>query len=681
MQTFVKQLNVEGSFFDCLRYRDYLYLWNIDGEQRVYDWKELFERRNQRDSIEVSAIELSRYLLKVTDVPGKSLSIDTNQMNGRIYVATSEGVYQSDAFGTYESHRRENKKARKIWDARLFQLNKHPQSPLMSMSAGDDGLYELNESAFATIGLKKEENNIYKVNDKRSHQSEYINSSIGSWSRGDRYMAKFNTNRRGKGHNVRQYIGLDEDPMTGFFLDGIELQTYDKQLGEQIQRSKHGGIEIIEYDDGLLVYHKRDLLLKISESVVKWRIYSKKDVHTMIILLDDRFEVYESENLPTVKDEEKDNHVISHAKDIILRLSSKYPDVIGNENTAIKYLQRYVKNLRGVLNIDFIDYYNWDEVREIRYDKHNKVAYIIKEWPRRYGDKEDEMMYRAIHGADDCMVMAFKLGGLRIYKDNFYPFVTLRGKRIATSKQKFLLKRDFGKIVQTINHPFCNEYRVQGNAFVYNVMFYHTEAVCGMMMGKDTGWDSFSSGKALPLLTHDFLKNKFYECVRRTEKQIEQIQNRADTDEREMRKGLKGVQHYVTEMMRLELECRMRDTYDYDEETDFGILKIAEIMEMLVNYVDEPRQELLKSLYNLSTNVSTEDKSFIKSFKLLCMLAEKYQEDLDANLQQSRYRRLSEISTGNSNKSILKFKTLSEIIEEQLKKDETNVTTVKADLE
>lgn len=675
MQIFVKKLNVEGSFFDCLRFRDFLYLWNIEGEQRVYDWKELFERRNLRDNIEVSSIELSRYLLKVTDVPGKSLSIDTNQMNGRIYVATSEGVYRTDAFGTYEAQRREHKKARKIWDARLFYLNRHPQSPLMSMSAGDDGLYELNESAFDTIGLKKEENNIFKVNDKPSHQSEYINASIGSWSRGDSYMAKFYTNRQGKGHNVRQYVGLDEDPMTGLLLDGIEQHVYDNQLGELIQRSIHGGIEIIEYDDGLLVYHKRDLLLKISEPVVKWRIYSNKGVHTMIILLDDRFEVYQSEILTEERDEEKDNHVISHAKDIILRLGRKYPDVIGNENTAIRLLRQYVKNLRGVLNIDFIDYNNWDEVREIKYDKHNKVVYIIKDWPRRYVDKEDEMMYRAIHGMDDCMVVAFKLGGVKIYKDNFYPFVTMMGKRIATSKQKFLLKREFGKIVQTINHPFCNEYRVQGNAFVYNIMFYHTEAVSGMMMGKDIGWDSSSSGKALTLLTLDLLKNKLYECARRTANQIEKIQNGSFVDEREMRKGMKGVQHYVTEMMRLELECRMRDTCDYDQKTEFGILKMAEIIKMLVSYVDDSRRELLISLYVLSTNVSMDEKKIIGLFKSFCLQIEVYWEALDADLQQSRYRKgLSEMAAGDRSNTILKSKTLSEIIEEQLKKGDTNQT-------
>ena len=69
MQKIVKKLTVEGGFFDCLLYKDYLYLWNVEGEQHVYNWAELYERRNDFDSHDVSSAELERYLLKKQDIP------------------------------------------------------------------------------------------------------------------------------------------------------------------------------------------------------------------------------------------------------------------------------------------------------------------------------------------------------------------------------------------------------------------------------------------------------------------------------------------------------------------------------------------------------------------------------------------------------------------------------------
>jgi len=119
MQEIVKKLTIEGGFFDSLLYHDYLYLWNIEGEQRVYNWQELFVRRNTSDSKDVSAVELERYLLRTTDIP----------------VATEDGMYRSDVFNSYEYKRREGKRPYKLWDARLFSINRHPQNDIGFVSA------------------------------------------------------------------------------------------------------------------------------------------------------------------------------------------------------------------------------------------------------------------------------------------------------------------------------------------------------------------------------------------------------------------------------------------------------------------------------------------------------------------------------------------------------------------
>ena len=646
MQKIVKKLTVEGGFFDCLLYKDYLYLWNVEGEQLVYNWAELYERRNDFDSHDVSATELERYLLKKQDIPGKSLPIDTNLLEGKLYVATEDGLYKSDAYNTYEARRYANKVAHKIWDARLFSINRHPDSPLLALSAGDDGLYELNESAYTTNNLAPAEKNIFRVNNAPSHQSEYWDANIGSESRGDQYVARFVQSRAQKGQSSRNFIGIEEVEPAVTMSSLMSSNVVETELGDVVQISHWKDWEVIEFDDGLNIISKGRLLLSVKEPVMKWRIYSVKRDIIVIILFDTKIEIYQNV-VQTDKKADKESYdadyIVQYAKDIIRYLSTGFPEHISMVNMAEKFLKKYIARLKGVNNIDFVDANDWDRMTEVQVDRSNQIVYIIKEWPRRFNDQEDEQMHRMVWGVDDCFVMAFKFGELNLYKDYAYPFVSLKGKRVSASKQRFVLTKKFGEIVAQFHHPFCNEYRIKGEAFVYNVSFYHTDAVCALMMGKDTGWGAMDSARLLPLLTLDSYKTRLHDGMKQMARLMLSNLNEPSiiACSTTVKKTLARIKRRVIEMMRLELECRKRDRYDYNEKEgyDFGALNEENIFEELAAIVGEERFNLLKQLHDLTAGLAPDIQNFDKAIANYCRLAEEYRIALTSELSNGRYKR------------------------------------------
>lgn len=646
MQKIIKKLTVEGSFFDCLLYKDYLYLWNVEGEQHVYNWAELYERRNDFDSHTVSAAELERYLLKKQDIPGKSLPIDTNLIEGKLYVATEDGLYKSDAYNTYDARRYANKVAHKIWDARLFSINRHPESPLLALSAGDDGLYELNESAYTTNNLASAEKNIFRVNNAPSHQSEYWDASIGSESRGDQYVARFVQSRAQKGQSSRNFIGIEEVVPAVTMSSLMSSNVAETELGDVVQISHWKDWEVIEFDDGMNIISKGRLLLSVKEPVVKWRISSVKGGVIVIILFDTKIKVYQNV-VQADKNADKESYdadyIVQYAKDIIRSLSTGFPERITTVNMAERFLKKYIARLKGVNNIDFVDANDWDRMTEVQVDRSNQIVYFIKEWPRRFNDQEDEQMHRMVWGVDDCFVMAFKFGELNLYKDYAYPFVSLKGKRVSASKQRFVLTKKFGEIVAQFHHPFCNEYRIKGEAFVYNVSFYHTDAVCALLMGKDTGWGAVNSAGLLPLLTLDDYKTRLHDGMKQMARLM--LNNLYEPSSiacnTTVKKTLAKIKRRVIEMMRLELECRKRDTYDYNEKEsyDFGVLKEEIIFEELADIVDEERFNLLKQLHDLTVGLEPDIQNFDKAIANYCKLAEEYRVTLTSELSNGRYKR------------------------------------------
>lgn len=667
MQKFLEKLKVEGAFFDCLLYKKYLYLWNVEGEQRVYNWDELYVRRNDNDPKEVPSEELETYLLKVTGVPGKSLPIDTNIMDGKVYVATSEGLFRNDAFNTYEARRSDGKQAEKMWDARLFSINRHPNSPLIAMSAGDDGLYELNLSAYTTDNLIEKEKNIYQVGDRPSHQADYWDSSIGSGSRGKQYVARFEQIRREKGQSTRTFIGMEN--AEGYFgpLDKLmKSSAMDSNLGELNLQSRWKDYEVCEFDEGLHIVRNGVLLLAIDEPVVKWRIYEQKESIIVIVLTDDEVRIYESQEVETkIEENYNDDYIVEYARDIIRKMSDGFPGRVLNLKEAVAYLDTYIKRLKGINNIDFIDASDWDRLTNVEVDYGSQVVYITKEWPRRFKDEVEEEMHRMVWGVDQCFVMAFKFGELNVYKNYAYPFVSLRGKRISASRQRYLIQKKYGEIVQEFHHPFCNEYRIKGDAFVYNVSFYHTDAVCALLMGKDNGWSAMASAQMLPLLTMDNYKVRLHEAMKRMTRLLLQHVKNPDkiADNTAVRKALNSLRRRVIEMMRVELECRKRDTYDYDERQgyDFGELEFVEILDELQTIVDDNRLGLLKELQEIILTIEQKDViNFPHKTADLCRLAEQYRMELTAELARGRYRRRIS-GTGNGNVE-LKTKTFGDII-------------------
>lgn len=627
MQEIVKKLTIEGGFFDSLLYHDYLYLWNIEGEQRVYNWQELFVRRNASDSKVVSAAELERYLLRTTDSPGKTLPLDTNVLNEKLYVATEDGLYRSDVFNSYEYKRREGKRPYKLWDARLFSINRHPQNMIMALSAGDDGLFEMNESAYKTEGLQEVERNIYRVDEHPSHHSEYWDASIGSQSRGNEYVANFEFRRVEKGFSTRNYIDLQTLTEIG---EEMLMEPVNDEIGDVVRKGHVDGYDVIEFEDGLRILKNNVLMLSVNEPIVKWRIYGKK-TKTIIILLDHKIEVYQNQEKVSSPDEnETKEAILSYAKDIIKRMSAHYPSTINQVWMAYLFLVRYISRLQGIANIDFTDFDNWDRMTDVQMDYQNQILYIIKEWPRRFRDYDDEMSHRMVWGVDDCFVMAFKFSELNIYKDAPYPFVSLKGKRVSASKQRFLIMKKFGEIVKTFHHPFCNEYRIKGNAFVYNVKFFHTDAVCALLMGKDTGWSSMDSGRMLPILTMETYQKRLQSAKLKMNGLLEEYKNRPNEIDGNSRikKALSALKRRVTEMVRLEMECRLRDSFDYDDEggTDFGAMSQERIFIRLLELTndDDVHYQLLEALELCCEEISTEVTEFQERVEYLIALADEY---------------------------------------------------------
>jgi len=240
------------------------------------------------------------------------------------------------------------------------------------------------------------------------------------------------------------------------------------------------------------------------------------------------------------------------------------------------------------------------------------------------------MSHRIVWGVDDCFVMAFKFSELNIYKEAPYPFVSLKGKRVSASKQRFLITKKFGEIVKTFHHPFCNEYRIKGNAFVYNVKSFHTDAVCALLMGKDTGWSSMDSGRMLPILTMEAYQKRLHAAELKMKGLLEEYKNQSNeiACNSRIKKALSALKRRVTEMMRLEMECRLRDSFDYDDEggTDFGAMSQERIFIRLLELTndDDVHYQLLEALELCCEEISTEVTEFQERVEYLIALADEY---------------------------------------------------------
>ncbi|MBR6178065.1 MAG: hypothetical protein IKQ70_09325 [Bacteroidales bacterium] len=371
---------IEGDFIDCQIYRGRLYLWTINGNLCVYDWdllvnyfaefksrdytalqyafingrslyidplKSLFEDKdfrtllfNKFKSIESSCLYLNQYeskkfLIGEMDVPTHKLPIDTEIYSNKLYFATEDGLFKTTA------HRKNDKypvssKPQKLWDARVLSIkaNKFPQ---IAISAGSDGLYELNNSDEENLKMlyndefSEEEKNIFKISQKHSSFANYSYLSIYSTSLyGESYLAYFDWNEKLKNEEKYRRQWKQEYSESDFFKNnykptlswgidgrifkltdnGFETVKFNKSMSDVEKSFLYpllnvnnndviGGTStyfgnIVEYADSLLVVQTDDDCFRINGPITRWRTYprSRNYENQLHVILDNCIEIY-----------------------------------------------------------------------------------------------------------------------------------------------------------------------------------------------------------------------------------------------------------------------------------------------------------------------------------------------------------------------------------------------------
>ena len=382
---------IPGKYYDCQIYRGYLYLWTMNGTVQVYDWNKLLNTRviprfpvrlpfvfgfmegnflynrkvsyifseedyhslllNQYNdllnkTIEIIKDELEFARIQQIDFPLNELPTDSEVYANNLYFALDSGVYRR-VINQGEDNKVIGPKDTKLWDCRILSLraNKYPQ---IALSAGSDGLFELNlvkDSSIKPQTLEQiDDTKILRISSKSSSFSNYSFLSIFSSSYvEDSFMALFNWKPieqlkdpyiNNKSHKV--YRDFDklidekhifEEERSSDICWGIDDKIYrivddtlfilkftnsaniskgegyyqhlrSVTLPSNIGRAIGAGVSyfgiVLEFTNGILILRSDGCITTISEEVIRWRVYprSKNYLNHLHIIFNDRFEIY-----------------------------------------------------------------------------------------------------------------------------------------------------------------------------------------------------------------------------------------------------------------------------------------------------------------------------------------------------------------------------------------------------
>lgn len=378
---------IKGCYYDSQIYRGRLYLWTLEGVLEVYNWNKLintfvipkFKERvpivfgfmegnflydkkvsyfltddsfnslllKQYKELETKPIEITAEALNATrlykeDVPLQELPVDTEIYANNVYFALEKGLYRK-VLHSSEADPALGPKDTKLWDNRILSLraNKYPQ---IALSAGSDGLFELNlvkDKALKPQALEcVDDTLIYKISERPSSFSNYSFLSVFSSSYVENsFMALFNWRpldrnlTTSKNKVYRDFESLIEgkhifgERFKEELCWGIDDKIYritDKKLlifkfnnsanldkGEQYYAplksvelpadigtpisvgTTYFGI-VLEFTNGILVLRSDGNITVIPEEVIRWRVYprSKNYLNHLHLLFNDRMEVY-----------------------------------------------------------------------------------------------------------------------------------------------------------------------------------------------------------------------------------------------------------------------------------------------------------------------------------------------------------------------------------------------------
>lgn len=365
------KISIKGDFIDSQIYRGRLYLWTMEGTLCTYDWNrlvdslinndkeslaytftfrdghylykhsltEIFKDEDFRDLLQhkmdavsgkihvITPKQLSNFLIKEQDVPGAEIPTDTEIYDSKLYFTNDNGLYVATA------HRKEgnpvSSKPVKLWDCKLLSIkaNRYPQ---MALSAGEEGLFELNMGAKTFRYGKHEEKDIILINKRHSSFANYNHISIYSSSlTGSSYMAYYLWKTEGNYYHREYQTEYHQDVIfekkqgvswgagdkiylaNKSGIDIVKFSNNKKNLEENktfqfidhykkdIKKEIIGGSaayfgNIVEFIDGLWVVRSDGEITKINKPVTRWRIFPRSINYEnqLHVILDDRLDIY-----------------------------------------------------------------------------------------------------------------------------------------------------------------------------------------------------------------------------------------------------------------------------------------------------------------------------------------------------------------------------------------------------
>lgn len=375
---------IQGDYIDCQIYRGRLYLWTFDGSLRVYKWNAIVRSLIKKDTDKIamtfcfmdgnylyksSLIELFKdtdfrkllidkfdsvskmdfvltknkieeFLFGEQVTPSGIIPTDTEIYSNKLYFINEDGLFSASAHRGKSEKYPVSSRPKKLWDCKLLNIkaNKYPQ---IALSAGNDGLFELNMARSKPSNLSKVERSqpIYKISDNHSSFSNYAFLSIYNTSTvNNSFLAIFKWNIWTDKKN-QEIVARDFDrAITDNRIFGTNTQENNISWGlqDKIYRATDNGFEIIKFnnyanrdkgeheftklesinlhawkgkvlnggtsyfgtivecENALVVMLSNGEILNIRGPITRWRVYprSMNYENHLHVILDDRIEIY-----------------------------------------------------------------------------------------------------------------------------------------------------------------------------------------------------------------------------------------------------------------------------------------------------------------------------------------------------------------------------------------------------
>ena len=230
---------IEGNYWDIQIYRGRLYLWNMDGDLKTYNWDQLINSLNENNdsafvcsfirgdylynkefsllfkdpkiidllkhsfndinnkNIIIDNDCLKKFIISEQENPFHELPLDTEIFDNKIYAALDNGLYYVNTHKNSKKYKTE-RNASHLWDCPLLSL-KISTSGRISLSAGSEGLFEYpqhNSEHLEIIynnNFHKIDNSVYQISTNHSLYSDWNFSSIyNSSDINNSFLAVFN---------------------------------------------------------------------------------------------------------------------------------------------------------------------------------------------------------------------------------------------------------------------------------------------------------------------------------------------------------------------------------------------------------------------------------------------------------------------------------------------------------